>query len=715
VLVSFKSADVLQVTTDLPTLRFTRADWNQPQTIRFSAIEDGSLDGDRSVPVAMRISLPSSSRAEQVVAALRIDAVDSGLVNPLLPVEGTYRGRMSGPDTSGSVSITCANGKGIALFRVHASGSNPTTGRLITAGFEIAADNTVRITALRGIAARNFSWDAAYQSGPDGRGVSGRLTVTQPASNRTTTMLMSATLITPAAGDPLPGPVAGLRVQATAPDALTVSWVTLSGTRPIRYVVRATDGTSRSTDRSSTTFTGLDLSEPRTFTVTAMDRVGIGAIATSSWTADSEYNLVTLKCVGLKSMYDDYLRTAYPSGTPTDLAAVYFTLRLQYNRVLTADEVCPIVGDINEQAGSSIAGPLFNQETSVAGYNGAGYDINSTYINLNYFASSQPDTIELRIPADVVYLEWQLDGRTKTGGLSAVQPTFTGGDSFVFENEGVDIPASAYPLDRGNPSLNGLGLLGSQKPADTNGSTYVIPGTFVHAGGIYKIDKTTSQSNSLSGTTAGGCNISYVMGVTATSELQHDSPNTLAVNGIPAGEVLEPYDVLQVKIDKALIDGVFDPYQDSVVGSSSTANYVSIGFHTAYSSLLPSGTDFTYTNTTTYGISAVDLRRVPGDDTFYYVYLTTSEDIYEAAMNASDYALDSLPAYPPIVAAQNSGQRGYLLYNDNVSYVQGAMLMRIRNGNYVDSPDLADFVAAPCYDTVGTNQPYEGSWIGLAE
>jgi hypothetical protein len=109
VLVSFKSADVLQVTTDLPTLRFTRADWNQPQTIRFSAIEDGSLDGDRSVPVAMRISLPSSSRAEQVVAALRIDAVDSGLVNPLLPVEGTYRGRMSGPDTSGSVSITCAN------------------------------------------------------------------------------------------------------------------------------------------------------------------------------------------------------------------------------------------------------------------------------------------------------------------------------------------------------------------------------------------------------------------------------------------------------------------------------------------------------------------------------------------------------------------------------------------------------------------------------
>jgi hypothetical protein len=212
VLVSFKSADVLQVTTDLPTLRFTRADWNQPQTIRFSAIEDGSLDGDRSVPVAMRISLPSSSRAEQVVAALRIDAVDSGLVNPLLPVEGTYRGRMSGPDTSGSVSITCANGKGIALFRVHASGSNPTTGRLITAGFEIAADNTVRITALRGIAARNFSWDAAYQSGPDGRGVSGRLTVTQPASNRTTTMLMSATLNTPAAGDPLPGPVAGLRV-----------------------------------------------------------------------------------------------------------------------------------------------------------------------------------------------------------------------------------------------------------------------------------------------------------------------------------------------------------------------------------------------------------------------------------------------------------------------------------------------------------------------
>ena len=714
VLVSFKSADALQVTTSLSTLRFTRTNWRQTQTVRFAAIQDAGADGDRTVPVAMRISLPSRPQAEHAVTKLRIDALDSGLVNSSLPAEGRYTGRLSGPGTFGAVSITYADGKGVALFRVNAPKSNLTTARLISADFEIAADNKVQVTALSGIAARNFTWDAAYQSGPDGRGLSGTLTVRQPASSRISTMLMSATLKTPAAGDPLPSRVTGLRVQATAPAALTVSWVPPSGTQPIRYLVRANNGASQSTDHSSTTFTGLDLSEPSTFTVTAMDPVGIGAIATASWASDSEYNLVPVTCVGLKSMYDEYLTSAYPSGTPSDLLSVSFTLRLQYNRVLTTDEVSPIIGDINEQAGTSIAGPFFNQETSKAGYNGAGFDINSTYINLNYFASSQPDAIELRIPADVVYLEWQLVGRTRAG-LSSVQPTFAGGDYFVFENNGIAIPASEYPLDRGNRSLNGLGLLGGQKPVDANGSTYLIPGGFAHAGSIYKIDKATSQSNSLSGTTAGGCNISYVMGVTATSALQQDSPSTLALNGIPAGGVLDPYSVLQFRIDKTLIDGVFDPYQDSVVGSSSTANYVSIGFHTAYSYLLPSGTDFVESNTTTYGISAVDIRQVPGDENFYYVYLTTSEDIYEAAMNNSGHAIDGLPDYPPIVAAQDSGQRGYLLYNDNVSYVQGAMLMRIRNGNYVDSPYLADFKAAPCADTVSVNSPYEASWIGLAE
>ena len=40
------------------------------------------------------------------------------------------------------------------------------------------------------------------------------------------------------------------------------------------------------------------------------------------------------------------------------------------------------------------------------------------------------------------------------------------------------------------------------------------------------------------------------------------------------------------------------------------------------------------------------------------------------------------------------------------------MLMRIRNGNYTNT-DLAEFLAAPCYNTVDENQPFVNGWIEL--
>ncbi len=49
----------------------------------------------------------------------------------------------------------------------------------------------------------------------------------------------------------------------------------------------------------------------------------------------------------------------------------------------------------------------------------------------------------------------------------------------------------------------------------------------------------------------------------------------------------------------------------------------------------------------------------------------------------------------------------------NTSDVQGAMLMRIRNGNYDDNADLAQFKSATCYDTVSVNQPFVNEWVAF--
>ena len=237
----------------------------------------------------------------------------------------------------------------------------------------------------------------------------------------------------------------------------------------------------------------------------------------------------------------------------------------------------------------------------------------------------------------------------------------------------------------------------------------MAPTDFAQIGSTFKIDQQTSSSAFLSGSTDGdGCNISYLLGVTATTATQAN----LDWNGIPDDDLLAPYTLIQVKVDKSLIDGVFDPYLDEVVPPDSPANYISIGFHTVGQGTLPSNIQTVKENTWDYGVSAHDIKQLGSDDGFYYLYLTTSQDVYQAAMAASGYQVEERPVYPPIVSPDGEGQKGYLLYNGNSSDLQGAMLMRIRNGNYTND-DLAEFFAAPCYDTVDVNQPFINGWIEL--
>ena len=402
---------------------------------------------------------------------------------------------------------------------------------------------------------------------------------------------------------------------------------------------------------------------------------------------ESDYGTVTVKCVGLQALMEN---------------GPNFVLRLQYNRVLTTTEADAIVDALQAQEGVGSPSLQFNENTSILGYDGAGFDINATYIKLTY--SGDKDTIAIDLPSDVVFLEWQIFSTP-----SGAQPTFSGGDYFVFQDEnGQDI--ANYPLEPGHRSLKSYGLLKSQKPSvDVTKFYSLAPTDFAQIGSTFKIDQQTSSSAFLSGSTDGdGCNISYLLGVTATTATQAN----LDWNGIPDDDLLAPYTLIQVKVDKSLIDGVFDPYLDEVVPPDSPANYISIGFHTVGQGTLPSNIQTVKENTWDYGVSAHDIKQLGSDDGFYYVYLTTSQDVYQAAMTASGYQVEERPVYPPIVSPDGEGQKGYLLYNGNSSDLQGAMLMRIRNGNYTND-DLAEFFAAPCYDTVDVNQPFVNGWIEL--
>ncbi|WP_341881462.1 DUF4114 domain-containing protein [Synechococcus sp. UW140] len=390
----------------------------------------------------------------------------------------------------------------------------------------------------------------------------------------------------------------------------------------------------------------------------------------------SEYGTVTLKCVGLQEL---------SKNGPN------FVLRLQYNRVLTTAEAMAIVDALQAQEGFSSSSILFNENiVSAGGYDGAGFDINATYIKLKY--SGDKDTIAIDLPSDVVFLEWQIFSSPS----NTVQPTFSGGDYFVFQDaNGQDI--ANYPLEPGNRSLKSFGLLKSQKPSvDVNNFYSLVPTDSAQKGSTFKIDEETSSSNFLSGSKdKDGCNISYLLGVTAIQENQN-------LYGIPNIDHLAPYTSIQVKVDKSLIDGVFDPYLDRIVPLYSPANYISIGFHTIGQAV--------QSNTWDYGVSAHDIKQLGSDDDFYYVYFTTSPDVYEAAMAASGYPVYERPVYPPIVSPDGQRQKGYLLYNGNSSDLQGAMLMRIRNGNYTNA-DLEEFLAAPCYDTADENQPFVNGWV----
>jgi len=142
------------------TLRFTRANWNTPQSVSFAALQDGVRDGDQLVPVRMTAAVAAKPHM-QATRRLMIKSLDSRVVTPTQPVTDTYRGSIVGGGNSGSVQGTYDSvlERGTVTLNVTMPQLDKVRDRAITVGYSVGLDSRVQIESLQGIAASRFRWN----------------------------------------------------------------------------------------------------------------------------------------------------------------------------------------------------------------------------------------------------------------------------------------------------------------------------------------------------------------------------------------------------------------------------------------------------------------------------------------------------------------------------------------------------------------------------
>ena len=206
IVVSFQSRAPLEVGTadwyfptaaaSPTTLRFTRANWDKPQSVSFAALQDGVRDGDQLVPVRMTAAIAAEPH-RQTTRRLMIRSLDSRIVAPTKPISDTYKGSIVGGGNSGSVQGTYDSvlERGTVTFNVTMPQLDKVRDRAITVGYSVGLDSRVHIESLQGITARRFRWNVTYRQVGADRGLFGTFTVRQPILGRSATATMTAAAV----------------------------------------------------------------------------------------------------------------------------------------------------------------------------------------------------------------------------------------------------------------------------------------------------------------------------------------------------------------------------------------------------------------------------------------------------------------------------------------------------------------------------------------
>ena len=287
--VTFESLTPLEVGVPSTPLRFTPANWNQPQSVSFASFQDGSRDGDQLVPMSMTAAVAKNPKAHSS-KKIWIESLDSGVITPASPATDTYKGSVVG-GSAGGVITGMYDGvlkRGTLALKVTLPQLANFRNRTITVDYSVGADNRVQVERVVGVAASQFRLDATYRDFGANRGLFGTFTVLQSQRGRSATATLTAAAV--------PEAVQNLAVAATGVGSLLLSWnppadgatsytVSMNAITINKDLSTTTSTTTSSTTATSMSFTGLSATSQYTFTVTPNTAGGAGPVATTAFQA----------------------------------------------------------------------------------------------------------------------------------------------------------------------------------------------------------------------------------------------------------------------------------------------------------------------------------------------------------------------------------------------------------------------------------------------
>ena len=295
--VTFQSLAPLEVGVPSAPLRFTPANWNQPQSVSFASFQDGSRDGDQLVPVSMTAAIARNPQAH-ASKKIWIESLDSGVITPESPPTDTYKGSIVGGSYGGGIQGTYDGvlNRGTLTLKVTLPELVNFRNRTITVDYSVGADNRAQVERVVGVAASQFRLDATYRDFGADRGLFGTFTVLQPQRGRSATATLTAAAV--------PEAVQNLAVAATGVGTLLLSWnppvggatsytVSMNAISINRDSSTTTSTTTSSTTATSMSFTGLSATSQYTFTVTPNTAGGAGPLATTAFQAAALIQLGT--------------------------------------------------------------------------------------------------------------------------------------------------------------------------------------------------------------------------------------------------------------------------------------------------------------------------------------------------------------------------------------------------------------------------------------
>ena len=97
VMLNVVSDDTDEVTVDVVPLTFTPANWNQPQTVTVSGVQDHTVDGDQSVPLRIRVDSSSDAAFASITeAAVNTTVIDVPTLDLDIDVDGLQQALTDG-------------------------------------------------------------------------------------------------------------------------------------------------------------------------------------------------------------------------------------------------------------------------------------------------------------------------------------------------------------------------------------------------------------------------------------------------------------------------------------------------------------------------------------------------------------------------------------------------------------------------------------------